>query len=192
MNGNLLPKSVTRTLRIDQALDRALSKRAQSERVSVNFLVGRCIRRFIEWDAPVSEFGMVSAPRLMLDELITAKDGDALERLGRQVAREFLKPATEFIMGEFTTEGAAEILRRAALYGRRFGFDFGDGRDDRSWVIVLRHEQGAKWARYYAGLLDETFRVLLGRTMKIASTDTLCVAQLPVQHAAVEPVKPSF
>jgi len=173
-----MPRSVTRTLRIDPELDKAIGRRASNDRVSVNFLVNRCIRRFVEWDALTAQFGMVTVPRLVLSELAGGKDTDAIERLGRMVARNFLEPAATYSLGTFDVASAIEMLRRSSTYGGRFSFDVGDGHDSHSHVIVIRHDEGWTWSRYYVGLLDEAFRVILGKDTKITFTDALCVAQL--------------
>ena len=171
-------KTVTRTLRIDQDLDGALAKRATAERLSFSSLAARCLRRYVEWDVAAPEFGIVAAPRLLLNELSHTSKEDDLERLGRRIAREVLGPGTQFMMGEFNVANAIEVLRRASIYGRNFGFDMMDGHDSRNHVLVLKHDQGLRWSRYYRGILDEAFGVLLGQTIRLTVTDALCVAQL--------------
>jgi predicted HicB family RNase H-like nuclease len=111
-----LPKSVNRTLRLDEELDRAIAKKASKDRTSVNFLVNRCIRKFVEWDSPSSEFGVVSVPKSLLDGLVRDKDEEALERYGREVARNLVKPAAEYVLGEFTVESAVEIEEVLPLF----------------------------------------------------------------------------
>jgi len=175
-----LPKSVTRTVRLDEELDRALTKKASNGKTSVSFLVNRCIRKFVEWDSPSFELGLVSVPETLLDKLARDKDEEALERFGREIARDYVKPASEYVLGDFTVGSAVEILRRSSLYSGNFSFDFASGHDSRNNVIVLRHDHGRPWSRYYAGLLDETFRVLLGEEAKATYTDSLCVVQLKV------------
>jgi hypothetical protein len=172
------PNSVTRTLRVDKDLDRAIAAVAAKERVSVNFLVNRCIRRYVEWDYPSAEFGMVSVPNLLWEELTKDKDGSALEQLGRKVAQEYLRPAALYLTGEFTAASATEVLRRASLYGGTFSFNVDEGQDTHNRVIVLRHDQGSLWSRYFVGLLDETYGVLLQRQIKMTYTGSLCVVQM--------------
>ncbi len=181
-----MPKSVTRTLRVEEELDRAIAKRASKERVSVNFLVNRSLRKLIEWDAPISELGLVVVPKLLLDRLTDGKDGQNFEENGRSVARGFLRPATQYILGEFTVSSSIEILRRSSLYTGRFSFDFDEGHDSRKQVLILRHDQGNLWSRYFFGLLDETFKVQLGEQARIEYTDSLCIVQLNAVSRASE------
>ena len=141
--------------------------------------MNRCVRRFVEWDSVAMGLGMVAAPRMLLEKLATGKSGDEFEAYGRTIARELLKPAAGFI-GEIDVVTCVEVLRRASTYGRSFNFEFGEGKDSRSHVLVLRHDQGQLWSRYYAGLLDETFRVILGEEAKVTLTDSLCILKMNV------------
>jgi len=129
-------------------------------------------------------------PKLLINEAFSNKSGEDLENLGRRVAREFLKPGTEYIMGEFSAANAIEVLRRASVYGKRFGFDLTDGHDSRSFVMILRHDQGAAWSRYFFGILDEAFRALLHQSIRITYTDALCVAQLDLHDGGTGPLSP--
>jgi hypothetical protein len=175
-----IARSVTRTLRLEEDLDKAIGKRAADEKVSVNFLVTKALRKLVDWDIPVVEFGMVVVPDLLLNLFSGDKDEATFERFGRDVAREFAKPMIEYLEGDFTSESFVEWLRRVSRYTGRFQFDFGDGKDSRSYVVVLRHNRGRTWSRYYVGVLDEAFHSLLGEEIKVAFTDSLCVGQLRI------------
>lgn len=138
----------------------------------------RCVRKYLDWDLPSIHIGMVSVPQALLTELGADKSSETLEKYGRLVAREFVKPGAEYILGEFTVASAIEVLTRASLYSGRFRFDFVDGADSRNHVLVIRHEERPQWSMYYAGMLDETFKVLLGQDAKLATTDTLSILQM--------------
>jgi hypothetical protein len=92
-----------------------------------------------------------------------------------------------YIFGEFTVTSVVEFLKRAALYSARFSFDFVDARDSSSHVLILKHDRGRPWSRYYLGLLDETFHVLLGEHLKTAYTETMCVGQLRLRSREERP-----
>jgi hypothetical protein len=173
-----VPKSVTRTLRVDEKLDSAIAKRASREGVSVNFLITRGLRKFIEWDLPIRELGLVVVPKLLLDRLSGDKDERKFGEYGREVARDFLRPAAVYVTGGFSVASAIEVLRRSSRYSGRFNFDFDEGEDSRKLILIVRHEQGRLWSSYFAGLLDETFNALLGKEARVEYTDSLCIVQL--------------
>jgi hypothetical protein len=146
--------------------------------MSVNYFVTRCVRKYLDWDLPSMHIGMVSVPKMLLAKLSKDADGETLEMYGREVARNWVKLGAEYITGTFSVASAIEILNRTSLYGGRFSFDFVDGADSTNHVLVVRHDEEPQWSMYYVGLLEETFKVLLGEETKVAYTDTLCILQM--------------
>ncbi len=177
------PGTTTRTLRIDADLDRAIAKRASFERVSVNALVSRSLRKFIDWDVPTLDFGMVIFPKILVDRLALLGTEETLEKYGREVARELIMPVATIVSREFTVTSAVEVLRRVSLYAGtfRFNFDYEVGRDSRTLVLLIRHDNGRLWSRFYFGMIDETFRVLLKEDVKTECTDLFCTARLALR-----------
>ncbi len=176
-----MPKSVTRTLRIDADLDEAIQRRAGEEKITVNSFFNRTIRKLIEWDVPAQKFGLVMVPEGLLNKLIEKYDDASGFELGRASAREYVKPLAEYLYGEFSLETSILLLRRSSQYGGQWEFDdVVDLADSRKHILIFKHHQGHKWARYYHGMLLETFRDLLGKNVKLESTDYVTIAQFDV------------
>jgi hypothetical protein len=55
-------KSMTRTIRISQQLDKLLEKDAMNKRVSINSLISSIITKYAEWDRYVKSLRFVSIP----------------------------------------------------------------------------------------------------------------------------------
>jgi hypothetical protein len=172
-----MPKNVTRTVRLDDDLDRAIQDRARDANVSVNFLVNKLIRRFIEWDVPAEKFGTVHVPSVLLQRLYDETDDGKAEALGRLIAREYFGPFCKYLFGELSFERSILAFKRMAEYGGRFAFDTSS--DKRNHIIVLRHQGGEKISSYYSGLLLGVFNDLLKMDIKVESTHDLCIAQVP-------------
>lgn len=173
-----MPRSITRTLRVEEDLDAAVAKSANDERVSVNFIINRQLRRYVDWDIPALDLALVTVPKMILDKFASRTTDENMELDGREVTRDVIRPATLQILGEFSVSSVFEIYRRSSLYGGRFHFDFADGKDNTSRVFVIRHDSGPKWSRYYYGSVDEAFRVLLRKEIRTEYTDSLVIAQL--------------
>jgi hypothetical protein len=176
-----VPKSITRTVRLDADLDAAIQRKSAEEKVTVNFFINRTVRKLVEWDMPARKFGLVMTPEALLIKLLERYDDESCLELGRASAREYIKPLAEYLYGEFSLETSILLFRRSSQYGGRWEFDeVVDLADSKKHVLILRHNQGHKWARYYHGLIVETFRGLLGKNAKVESTDNLCIAQFDV------------
>jgi hypothetical protein len=173
-----VPKSVTRTLRLDADLDDAIQRRAAEEKITVNFLFNRTVRKLVEWDVPARKFGLVMTPEGLLNKLIDKFDDASCLELGRMSASEYFKPLAEYLYGEFSLTTSILLLRRSSQYGGRWEFDdVADVADSRKRILILTHNQGPKWARYYHGMILATFRDLLGKNVKVESTDYVLIAQ---------------
>ena len=147
----------------------------------MNFFVSMSLRKLVDWDIPAVELGMVVVPDLLLAKFSSDKDEATFERFGRELTREFTDPVVTYAIGEFTVASCIEFFRRVALYSGRFKFDFVEGRDSRSYVMIVKHDRGRAWSRYYLGVLDEVFNVLLGQE---ANRVHRLAVHLPAQGAA--------
>jgi phage-related holin len=171
-----LPKSVTRTIRLDEDLDTAIQDRARDSKMAVNYLVNRAVRRLIEWDIPSEQIGMVAMPMTLVTSLFGQIDEQSCTKLGKMVSVEFFKPFAEYLFGEFSVYTSIMLFKRIAEYGRSFVFDTSS--DSRKHLLVLRHGRGRKLSVYYASLIEGVFHDLLGRQVEVEYTDALCMSQL--------------
>jgi hypothetical protein len=167
-------KNVTRTIRIDDDLDLALQERARDERVSVSFLINRLVRKNINWDIPSQELGFVQLPSGLIMKLYENIDVDALEKLGRWTAREYMEPLGRLIMGVFDFNSSVEIFRRMSTYGGQFGFEGANNRRNRN--IVLRYNGDRKTAAYLIGLLRGVYQDILRMEAEIEAKQNFCIA----------------
>ena len=55
-----MPRGITRTIRIDEDLERSISKISKDDRTSVNFVVNTALRGYVEWGVVAKKFGFVS------------------------------------------------------------------------------------------------------------------------------------
>lgn len=171
-----LPKSVTRTVRLDEELDRAINNRARDSNVSVNFLVNRLIRKFIEWDLPAEKFGLGPVAAILLNRLFDEVNEEEAFELGKWTAREFFSPFCRYLFGELTAETTILTFRRASEYGSRYTFDTTSDTNNR--VIVLRHNGGPKISSFYSGIFSGLYSGILKMELKVESTHDYIVAQL--------------
>src|SRR5579863_8411185 len=118
-----MPKSVTRTVRLDKDLDDAIQRRAAEEKITVNFIFNRTVRKLVEWDVPARKLGLVTTPEGLLNRLLDRYDDDGCLELGRASARDYVKPFVVYLFGEFSLENTILLLRRSSQYGGRWEFD---------------------------------------------------------------------
>jgi hypothetical protein len=173
-----MSRKVTRTIRLDDDLDKAIGERARAARVSVNSMMNRLIRKYIDWDVPASMFGLGPVAASLFNRLFDEIDEKKAEELGRKFAQEFFVPFATYLFGEFTFESSVMLFRRSSDYGGRFTFD--SHSDRRNHVIVLRHNAGEKVTAFYCGMMKGLYSDALMMTAKVSCTRDLCEVRLPV------------
>jgi predicted transcriptional regulator len=172
-----MSKNVTRTVRLDADLDTAIQEKAKEANTSVNNLVNRVIRKYVDWDVPAAKFGLGPVAAGLLNHLFQDVDEEAAFDLGRGVAHEFTQPFTTYLFGELTLETSIMLWRRAADYGGRYTFDINS--DKEHHVFVLRHNGGLRLSTFYSGIFQGLYSEILKIQVKVESTKDYCVVQIP-------------
>jgi hypothetical protein len=167
--------SVTRTLRIEEELDRSIQRIAADENLTVNSVVNRTLLRMVEWDHPGMKVGLVSASSTLLGRLLSDKDEEACEELGRWAAREFYVPFIAFLFGEVSVANSLDFFARASRYGE---FTFGETGDSGKHILILKQTFGQNWTYYFSGVMGELFHGVLGKRFTTECTADMLVAKL--------------
>jgi len=172
-----MPKNVTRTVRLDDVLDRAIQQKAKEANTSVNFLVNRLIRKYIDWDLPGEMFGIGPVSASLVNRLFDEIDDKSAYDMGRSSAHDFFEPYATYLFGELTFETSIRLFRRASDYGGRYTFD--SNSDKRHHVLVLRHNGGQKVSKFYSGIFQGVYSEILKLETKVECTKDHCVVRLP-------------
>jgi len=168
-------KSVTRTLRIDEELDRSIQEIAADENLTINSLVNRTLVKLVEWDRPGQKVGFVSSPSTLLGKLLSDRDGQGCELLGQWAAREVFVPFIEFLFGEVSVPNVLLLFKRASRYGQ---FAFGVTGDSGKRVLILKQTLGPNWTSYYGGVMRELFQAVLKKKFEIEYASGMVIAKL--------------
>ena len=167
--------AVTRTIRLEKELDDVLQKIAKDERVTVNSIVNKSLRKYVDWDRHADKFGMLVVRPAVLAELMERQSLDEARELGRLSVKNGLKPTISYMFVDFSLPNVIEFLRRFSKYSGRYSFE--DSVDGRKHVILMRHALGLKWSAYYEGVLKGIFDDELGIKIKVSVGPETCIGQ---------------
>src|SRR5437879_12374927 len=108
--------SVTRSVRIEKDADERLRHLAEQGDTSVNTLVNRALRKFVERDAYGEKFGFITLPSAMLIKLMDClTDEEARElglRPGENLGKEYITPWFKEVTPETLLDGFQPLLER--------------------------------------------------------------------------------
>jgi predicted transcriptional regulator len=170
-----LPKSVTRTLRLDEDIDAALERMAEEAGESVNFIAEKALRKLVEWDRLAESAGLVVISPITLGRLMDSQTVEEARALGRSIGRDVWRPIIISIFGEVSLTSTLEALRRIARYMGRFEFHYAT--EEPKNVITIRHHGGIKWSAFYLGAADSMFGEALGLETKSSMTEELATLE---------------
>ena len=168
--------AVTRTIRLDGDTDKALSTLAEKERVSVNFLVNRALRKFIEWDVYAEKFGFLSVPASLITKMMSYLSEDEAKEMGRWAGQNLMK---DFLTFWFKEVSITTLVKGFPSLESKYGksFEYEEHVDGGKWTIILKHGRGIKWSIYYEEILRSVFDSLLKKEVRTEKTEDQVVAR---------------
>ncbi len=151
-------------------VDSALQELASREKASVNFLVNKVLRKFVEWDAYASRFGFITISVPELRKIMGFLSDEQISEYGRWFGENLTK---EYITFFFKRVDYDTVLRALRMLGADYGghYQFEDHFDGRTHIIICKHGRGEKWSLFYEEAFRCAFKSLLGRDVDIERTD---------------------
>jgi len=153
-------KTILRTIRITDDLDRLLRKDAETKGTNVNTLLNTLIKRYAEMDRYSERFGHVRCPRTMFRFLIEAMDEEKLQKQMPQLGSEIVKAALLTWFGKVNEKIFLELLSRAGKYSGFFSFEHET--DGRNYNLTFRHDLGTRWSTIVKEAASEAVTNMFG------------------------------
>jgi hypothetical protein len=153
----------------------AIQELARKERVSVNFIANKALRRFVEWDVAASTQGFVSISSELLVKLMETLSPKQAQELGRWAGKTSYVPSMKYLSPTLSLPVAIKGLHMLSQYGGRFKFDHSER--GRRHVIMIRHSMGRNWSAYYAGALEGIFGDSLGKKVRLKVGTDICLCE---------------
>ena len=173
-----MPKkgSVTRSVRIEKDADERLRVLADQGDTSVNTLVNRALRKFVEWDAYGEKFGFVTMPNVILVKLMEYLTEEEAREIGGWAGKNLLREYITFWFKEITPETVLEgFPKLLSKYGRAFAYE--ELVEDDRIVMIIKHGGGMKWSTFYEEAIRVCFLELLEKDVKVDKTENQVVAR---------------
>jgi hypothetical protein len=177
-----LPKSVTRTLRLDEDVDAALERLSEESGESVNAMAGRALRKLVEWDRLAETAGLVVISPLTLAKLMNAQTLEDARALGRTIGSEVWKPIIISNFGEVNLTSTLETVRLISRYMGRFDFHYVT--EGSKSVVTIRHSGGIRWSAFYLAAADSIFGEILGLDCRSSMTEELVTLEFNMPESA--------
>ena len=156
-------------------VDDAIKGIAKDERLSINQVANKALRKYVEWDRAPTNRGLVSVPSMLLVKLMAERSEEKAHAMGRWAGRELFLPNLKAGHPTLSLERAERMMRMLGTYGGRFTFDHTV--EGGKHIITMGQKMGRNWSAYYAGALETVFEKLLGKILRETISDNMCVVE---------------
>jgi hypothetical protein len=153
-------KSVLRSIRIREALQKTLERDAEVQGISVNALVNAILSRYADWDRFADKFGFITITKMgyaTMFELIPDEQLDQMaERMGSQNSRDM----TLFWFKRLGLDTFLAYLNLVARYARTFQYEV--DRQGAEVTLLVQTDLGARHSRFLLHFLSEAIHAVVG------------------------------
>ncbi len=161
-------QSTTLTIRLEQTVLGILKEEAQRQGLSVNVLVNRQLRKYVDWGRHAERYGMITIPKDGLRRLLKAIPDATLRELGASAGKDGPRDLILFIWGDVTLENAIKLLHIYDDHHRMGNLE--QHEEDGKIRFVLHHEMGIKRSIYMEAYFTSMFETLFNYTPQIETT----------------------
>ena len=176
--------TVVRAFRLDEDVDGALKKISEEEGESVNVVVNRTLRKFVEWDRPAGKLGMMQISRQELVKMMDSQTPEQAREQGVWVGAEVFEPFVRYLKPDLDFASVIGALDMLSRYSGRFELTHSVA--GRKHLVVIRHSMGANWSAFYEGAGSTVLGDLLKLDCKSSSTDELCSFEFELEAGRSE------
>jgi hypothetical protein len=171
-------KTVLRTVRISEELDRILQKDAKINRTSVNGLISSIMEKYAAWDRYTEKFRYISIPTTIFRGLLDLADENALATTAERLGVELPGEVTSFWFKKFNVETYLEYISNSSEYGNTLEAEIESGAGN--YTISMHHEFGKKWSTALKHYHDKAIRTYLKAIPQFETTENTVTIRFQV------------
>jgi hypothetical protein len=171
-------KTVLRTVRISEELDRILQKDAKVNRTSVNALISSIMEKYARWDRYTQKFRYISIPSTIFRGLLDLADENALAATAERLGDELPKEITSFWFKKFDLESYVQYISNSAEYGNALEAEIESERGN--YTISIHHEYGKKWSTALRHYHDKAIRTYVKTIPHFETTENTVTIRFQV------------
>lgn len=173
-------KTVLRSFRMTEELDKLIKNDAAEKKVTVNTLITMILTKYAEWDRYTDKFGFVTITRDGFKSFVESIDDEKLIKIGGDLGSRNPKEMTQFW---FKKLNLATFLRYLSLYCGYGGIAQYELETDPGYTITLHHELGEKYSRFLVHFFDHAIRTITGTTPHLEMGKNSVVITFPSYSA---------
>jgi hypothetical protein len=146
----------TKSFRLDSDILEALDAESARRGTSVNNLTNQILRKWVNFDRYVLDFGYITFSVHDFLRWLNATDEEMLRHLGQDTGRRFPKDLILFTGQRVDLKSCIRFVENIFCDYMRWA-TYHNSSNDKEYVITLRHNYGNKWSTTLQSVLQSMF-----------------------------------
>jgi hypothetical protein len=143
----------TASFRIDGSLLDALQKDSDNKQTSLNTLVNRIFREYIEWYANAPKVGYLIVRKSLISAMLEKFNEDQIRHLAKVTAKQS-REINLLFTSEYNIDSALKVIEYKM---RMSGYVYRKDVHNNEYLYTIEHGMGPKWSLYLAELFAAEF-----------------------------------
>jgi hypothetical protein len=172
----LRKKTTTMTFRLESDIIERLKIKVQQDETTLNTLVNRVLRRYIEWGIFLEDrLGIILLTRPVAQELFSRLEKDQIVRLATEVGKSAVIDLTLFMKGGVNSSLFMEwflsrMKESSAVVASK-------SNSDESKSYVIKHDMGENWSLYHKTVVEAIFEEMQ-KPIHITATKSALIIEI--------------
>ncbi len=167
-------KTSTFTLRIDEDIIKLLQNESQLQDISLNTLINKILKRYVEWDSYEPKVGMIPMAKPVITTLFNMMSEEEVSDLVLNFGKNVVQDIAYFMKMKSNPNS---FLTWFEIRMRRSFVEFNHLQEDGNNIYILKHDLGYNWSLYHKKILEKIFNEVFNKPVKIAISNFMLTIQ---------------
>lgn len=167
-------KTSTFTLRIDEDITKLLQNESQLHDISLNTLVNKILKRYVEWDSYEPKVGMIPMAKPVITTLFNMMSEEEILDLVSNFGKNVVQDIAYFMKMKSDPDS---FLTWFEIRMRRSFVEFNHLQENDRHTYILKHDLGYNWSLFHKKILERIFNEIFNKPVKIAISDFMLTIQ---------------
>ena len=160
-------KTVNLTIRVKKEILDNLKLYASGKETTLNSAVNQLLSQALDWDILAAKAGWVPMPKPALINIMEKLDEKTITEIAESNGKTVPKDFLHIMKGAYSMEAFLDVLKNRSSAA---GFNYTEISENDFVKIVMLHDMGIKWSKYFKAYFDSTFKQL-GCTAQFSTSE---------------------
>jgi hypothetical protein len=167
-------KTSTFTLRIDEDITKLLQNESQLHDISLNTLINKILKRYVEWDSYEPKVGMIPMAKPVITTLFNMMSEKEILDLVSNFGKNVVQDIAYFMKMKSDPDS---FLTWFEIRMRRSFVEFNHLQENDRHIYILKHDLGYNWSLYHKKILERIFNEIFNKHVRITISDFMLTIQ---------------